>query len=299
VPTIAPSGISRVTVIMPAYNASETVAEAVKSALAQTMENLEVVVVDDGSSEPVADSLLDIQDQRLRIIRTESNRGVSAARNTALAVVRSPVVAQLDADDFWRTDHLEGLLPALDDPAVGLAYSNAEIIGAKLQHAIVTWTPGDERPSSMNDRSLHPVNDLSRLYRVNPIPAPAVIMRTAAIRAIGGYPSWLTVGEEYYVYIKLRRAGWLFAYVDRPSAVYRAPEPDRGASYDLRHNARQSIKLFTVLALRSPNSAILRRLGGEIANLFVLYVPAAIPVGRRMRGIVRRATGLSNHTTTG
>jgi glycosyltransferase involved in cell wall biosynthesis len=283
------SQMPRVTVIMPAYNASATVAEAVTSALVQTVADLEVVVVDDGSSEPVADSLADIRDQRLRIIRTERNRGVSAARNTALAAARSPVIAQLDADDFWRSDHLEGLLPALGDPAVGLAYANAEIIGSKHVHrAIVAWEPGDERSSSMNDRSLHPVNDLSRLYRVNPIPAPAVIMRTAAVRAVGGYPSWLTVGEEYCVYIKLRRAGWRFAYVDRPSAVYRSPEPGRGASYDLRRNVRQTLKLFTVLALRSsPDAAIFKRLGGELVNLVVLYVPATVSVGRRMRAIAR------------
>jgi glycosyltransferase involved in cell wall biosynthesis len=257
------------------------------SALTQTVVDLEVIVVDDGSSEPIADSLADIQDQRLRVIRTETNRGVSAARNTGLEAARSPVIAQLDADDFWRPDHLEGLLPALDDPAIGLAYSNAEIIGSKLVHrAIVAGKPGDDRPKRMNDRSLHPVNDLPKLYRVNPIPAPAVIMRTAAIRAAGGYPNWLTVGEEYYVYIKLRRAGWLFAYVDRLSVVYRWPEPGRGASYDGRRSARQTLKLFTVLALRSsPDPAIFKRLGHEWINLVVTHVPVTVTVARCVRRV--------------
>jgi glycosyltransferase involved in cell wall biosynthesis len=122
----------RVTVITPAYNAATTVVEAVTSALSQTVGDLEVIVVDDGSSEPVADALSGIRDRRLRVIRSEANRGVSAARNTALAAARSAVIAQLDADDFWRPDHLEGLLPAFDDPTVGLAYTNVEIVGTTL-----------------------------------------------------------------------------------------------------------------------------------------------------------------------
>jgi len=282
--------LPRVTVIMPAYNAAATVTEAVTSALAQTVEDLEVIVVDDGSSQPVAGALRGLSDRRLRVIRSEINRGVSAARNTALAAARSPIIAQLDADDFWRSDHLEGLLPALDDPAVGLAYTNVEIVGTPLfDRAITIRTPGDGYPNWLSDRALHPVNDLSRLYGVNPIPSPAVIMRTGAVRSVGGYPCWLSVGEEYYVYIKLRRAGWRFEYVDRPSAVYRWPQPGRGVSFDRRRGARQNLKLFTVLAARTPaDGAIRDRLYRELANVVATHVPGSMPVARKLRWLYRR-----------
>ena len=66
--------------------------------------------------------------------------------------------------------------------------------------------------------SLHgadqPVNDLARLYAGNPAPSPTVVMRTDAVRGVGGYPTWLSVGEDYLLYIRLRRAGWRLAYVD-------------------------------------------------------------------------------------
>lgn len=282
------SATPRVTVITPAYNASATVAEAVASVLGQTMEELELIVVDDGSSEPITDSLLAVCDQRLRVIRT-ANRGVSAARNTALATARSPIVAQLDADDFWRPDHLEALLPAFDDPAVGLAYANAEIIGWELMdRAIVRTKPGEKPPDWLNDRSLHPINDLSTLYQANRIPSPAAMMRTGAVLAIGGYPTWLTAGEEYYVYIKLLRAGWRFAYVDRMSAVYRWPEPGRGVSYNGRRQSRQGVKLFSMLAVSSPpNRAIFTRLGGELVNVTATHVPATVAVGRRLRRVAQ------------
>lgn len=275
----------RVSVITPAYNASATLVEAVESALGQTIPDLEVVVVDDGSTEPAADVLRGLSDPRLRVIRTVANRGVSAARNTAVAAARGPVLAQLDADDLWRPDHLEGLLPALSDPAVGLAYSNAEIIGTSLlDRAIAVREPDDDLPDWVSERALHPVDDLVRLYRVNPIPSPATIMRTQAVRAVGGYPEWLAVGEDYYVYIKLRRAGWHFAYVDRMSAVYRWPEPGRGVSFDARRSARQTLKLFAVLAARSPgDSVVWARLAREVANLVETHVPASVPIARRLK----------------
>jgi glycosyltransferase involved in cell wall biosynthesis len=283
----------RVSVITPAYNASTTVAQAVASVLAQSVEDLEVIVVDDGSSEPIAAALAEIDDRRLRILRTDVNRGVSAARNTALTMARAPLIAQLDADDFWRLDHLEGVLPALEDPTVGLVYTNAEIVGSPLvDRAIATREPGDGLPDWLSDRSLHPVDELARLYRVNPIPSPAAVMRTAAVRAVGGYPLWLTSGEEYYLYIKLRRAGWRFAYVDRASAVYRWPQPGRGVSFDRGHAVRQNLKLFAVLALRSPReAAIFARLGAELVNLATLHAPATVPLGRRVRAAARRVNG--------
>jgi glycosyltransferase involved in cell wall biosynthesis len=279
----------QVTVITPAYNAHATLREAVTSALGQTVSHIEVIVVDDGSAEPAARALSGIEDSRLRVIRSDVNRGVSAARNTAVRAARAPAVAQLDADDFWRPDHLEGVLPVLDDPAIGLAYTNVEIVGTDLlDRAITVRAPGDGLPDWLSDRSLHPVDDLDRLYRVNPIPSPSVLMRTDAVRAVGGYPRWLSVGEEYFLYIKLRRAGWRIAYVDRMSAVYRWPEPGRGVSFDARRGARENVKLFSVLALSSPgDAAIRRRLVGELGNVIETHVPGSVPVARRLRRVAR------------
>jgi hypothetical protein len=97
------------------------------------------------------------------------------------------------------------------------------------------------------------------------------------------------VGEEYYVYIKLRRAGWHFAYVDRMSAVYRWPEPGRGVSFDGRRAARENLKLFAVLMARSPRDPAIRaRVGGELRNLIETHVPGSIHVARRYRRVQRR-----------
>lgn len=279
----------RVSVLMPAYNAAATVAEAVASALAQSVAELEVIVADDGSAEPIAPALAAIDDERLRIVRRPRNGGVSAARNTALALARAPLVAQLDADDLWREDHLEHLLPSFEDPLVGLAYANVEIVGyAGSDRWIAARAPDDGLARWIGNSAEHPVNDLRRLYRTNPIPAPGVVMRTEAVRAVGGYPEWLRVGEEYTLYIRLRRAGWRFAYVDRRTAIYRWPEPGRGATFNVRRSSRQEVKQFVVLALSSPpDLALYNGLWLRLVHLLTTHVPATVSIAHRLRAIVR------------
>jgi glycosyltransferase involved in cell wall biosynthesis len=283
----------RVSVLIPAYNSPPVIVQAVTSALGQTIGDVEVIVSDDGSTQPVAERLATLRDKRLRIIRSESNGGIAAARNAALAVAAAPIVAQLDHDDFWRDDHLEWLLPALSEPEIGLAYSNAEIIGHPdgLDRWIAARRPGDGLPGWLSDPSIHPVNDLTTLYRGNPIPALSVVMRTDAVRAVGGYPRGLDIATDYALYIRIRRAGWRFAYVDRPSAVYRWPEPERGASFDRRRGHRHELRLFAGLALREPrNTAIRARLLKEIKNVVAAHVPRQLQVWHWHLGRRRSAT---------
>jgi succinoglycan biosynthesis protein ExoO len=278
---------------MPAFNAEQTIARAVASALAQTVSELEVIVVDDGSTCPSALALEAVTDERLRILRSVANRGVAAARNSALHAARAPLVAQLDADDSWKADHLESLLPALEEPQVGLAYANAEVIGHPRGARL--WIPeaGSAADEAVQNGAVsHPVNDLDTLYRGNPIPAPAVAIRAAAARAAGGYPTWLTVGEDYMLYIKLLRAGWRFAYVDRATTVYRWPEPGRGATFNRRRVARQEIKRLAVLLASSPLDPVLRaQLHRWLAQVVATHVPGSVPIARKLRGILRIGPG--------
>jgi glycosyltransferase involved in cell wall biosynthesis len=269
---------------MPAYNAEQTIADAVASALAQTVSDLEVVVVDDGSARPAAAALASVRDGRVRILRSVANRGVSAARNSALAAARAPVVAQLDADDLWEETHLAGVLGALEDASVGLAYANAEVIGHPRGARF--WIPSRDcsEPSVQGPGVSHPVNDLETLYRGNPIPAPTVVMRTQAARAAGGYPRWLKVGEDYMLYIRLMQAGWRFAFVDRTSAVYRWPEPGRGATFDRRRNARQQLKLLLALIAEAPRESVLRaQLQRHLAEIVRTHVPGSVWIARTVR----------------
>lgn len=114
-----------VSVLIPAYNARQTIAESLRSAQQQTYADIEIIVVDDGSTDDTANivSQIGAQDRRITLIR-QPNAGVAVARNTALASSKGSLIAPLDSDDLWHPHKIErqvaNLHHACDD--IGLDY---------------------------------------------------------------------------------------------------------------------------------------------------------------------------------
>jgi succinoglycan biosynthesis protein ExoO len=105
-----PAQTPLVTVVIPAYNAAATIANAVGSVFAQTLDDYEIVVVDDASTDETRDLLATIDDPRLHVIELPANRGAAHARNVALQAARGEWIALLDADDTYRPTRLATLL---------------------------------------------------------------------------------------------------------------------------------------------------------------------------------------------
>jgi succinoglycan biosynthesis protein ExoO len=106
----------RVSVIVPAYNAAGFLKRALHSALAQTMPDLELIVVDDASSDSTLALARDVaaRDPRVRVLHNEHNRGMYATYNRAIDVARGEWIAALDADDVWLPERLERMLAVAD-----------------------------------------------------------------------------------------------------------------------------------------------------------------------------------------
>jgi len=112
----------KVSVIIPTYNRSKLVKEAVESVLAQTFKDFEVIVVDDGSTDDTRSIIEAIKDSRLRYFYKE-NGGVSAARNLGLQRAKGDFICFLDSDDLWPNNFLEVMLQKLQrNPDYGAAY---------------------------------------------------------------------------------------------------------------------------------------------------------------------------------
>lgn len=95
--------MDNITVIIPYYNRKNSIQHAVDSVLAQTHQNLQIIIVDDGSIEP----LEFFGGDRITIIRHDTNKGAAAARNTAIQATKTDWIAFLDSDDLWQKDKLE------------------------------------------------------------------------------------------------------------------------------------------------------------------------------------------------
>jgi glycosyltransferase involved in cell wall biosynthesis len=253
----------RATITMPAYNAEATLRDAVDSALAQTVEDFELVVVDDGSRVPVAEVLADVRDERVRIVPHERNRGLGPTRNTALRSARAPLICHLDADDRYEPEYLEGLLPCFEDPEVGLAYPNAHVFGI------------NEHPY-IRDPSLHPAR-LPGLARSNPIPNFSMVRREAVER-IGGYAEFTWGAMDWYLYLRVAGAGWKFAYVDRILAHYRWTGASMSQDWDKVQ--RSNLAVLSRFMLHHPLTPGPHRL---VARLALAEAGKKIPGARRVK----------------
>jgi len=102
-----------VSVIIPAYNRAESVAAAIESARAQTITDLDILVIDDGSSDSTGAIVRAIAEPRLRLLAHTTNRGAAAARNTGIAAAHGELIAFLDSDDLWAPHKLERQVAAM------------------------------------------------------------------------------------------------------------------------------------------------------------------------------------------
>lgn len=117
------NSLSRSSIIIPAYNSAASVHVAIESALQQTRSPLEVIVVDDGSTDDTAQVIASFGDRVMHL--SQANAGQGAARNNGLAVARGEFVALLDADDYWQPGFLERMEGFLDAHPQAVAASCA------------------------------------------------------------------------------------------------------------------------------------------------------------------------------
>ena len=208
-----------VSVIVPAYNEEAFIAEALDSALAQDHRPIEVIVVDDGSSDRTAEvaSRYDVQ-----LVR-QPNRGPAAARNAGLALARGEYIAILDADDIWPVDRLSVLIEALS--------AGAGIVIGLTKFFV---TPGEPAPPHYPFGLPNPLSG----HMV------AVLARRTVFEMIGPYDEELRLSEDVDWFMRARDAGVVVESLDRVVSLYRIHA--RNTSRD-----KEAVRAMWLRALRS------------------------------------------------
>jgi len=138
-----PSAVTQVTVVIPTFNAETTLLRAVRSALDQTMREIEVIIVDDASSDSTWDLVTDIflQDRRVRVLRHKKNTGKPIAMNRAIAIARGQWLAVLDADDWYHPDRLNALIGVAKQWQVDMVADNQFFYDAPANSVVGTAWP--------------------------------------------------------------------------------------------------------------------------------------------------------------
>lgn len=191
-----------VTVILPTHNRAALVGRAISSVLGQTYENLELIVIDDASTDHTRDVLAGFNDSRLRVLHAQVNKGVAAARNLGLERARGDLVAFNDDDDIWFAQKLERQTEALmRAPAdvgwclcgfVRRANGRSEYVGGSWYYAQLDFQQGANRFSDGGmDWSL--------------IATPTWVVKREALERVGPFDERLRSWEDWELALRLEQ----------------------------------------------------------------------------------------------
>lgn len=197
-----------VSVVVPSHNRARLLRRTLQSILAQHLTDLEVVLVDDGSTDETAE-IASRADPRIQVLRNRQPTGVSAARNRGIAAARGEWIAFCDDDDLWSPDKLSRQLTAAERAGAAWAYSGEVNIDDKLR-VLSGGPPWD------------PQNVVALLPRWNPLPSGGsnVVVRAEVLAAVGGFDPSLRRTEDWDLWIRIARRGPP-ACVREPLVAYR------------------------------------------------------------------------------
>jgi len=179
----------KVSVILPARNAEKTIHDACKSVLTQDFEDLELIVIVNGSNDKTEEVVKSFDDKR--VIITTSEPGIVPALNTGLRLAKGEIIARQDADDLWYKGKLSQQVSAFDE-------NYADVIGTQMK--IVQNNVPDST-------TLYPKNHQEILQWFgqlkNPIGHPSVAFRRNIINRIGGYWDYFPLAEDFDLWMRM------------------------------------------------------------------------------------------------
>lgn len=203
------SDIGLISVIMAAYNADQTIAQAIHSVLTQTYKNLELIIVDDCSTDTTIQVISSFNDKRIRLICNEKNSGVSYTRQRAAKNANGRWIAVLDSDDAWTNTKLELQANVQKETNASLLFTGSafmDVYGEKI------------------DWELHvpPKIDYHKLLRQNLISNSSVLVKKALYLKYSNSDKNSDLAHEDFVcWLRMLKDGYIAYGIDQPLLIYR------------------------------------------------------------------------------
>jgi glycosyltransferase involved in cell wall biosynthesis len=272
-------------VVIAAHNAARTLPSTVRSVLAQTSPDFEIIVVDDGSTDGTNEALHGVRDDRITYIR-QANLGPAAARNAGIERASGVYVCLLDSDDLWLPDYLETMGAALaSDKSAGLAYTDAwrldDVTRRVLRRTSMSGSRPPRQPPAQRDALLLALLERNFVYN-------SATIRRRVLDDVGGFKTF-TRSEDYELWLRIAASGARFVSAGKVLAVYRR-RPDsrfRGSASTVRGRAEIFEHVLATYCLTGPQRLVaerrLRDARHQLATLATAGEAAIEPEAGRLR----------------
>ena len=282
-----PAPPMRCTVVIPNYDAGQTLLRAAKSALDQTLRDIELIIVDDASTDGSWDLICGLmqRDGRVRAVRNKTNRGKSVSMNRAVSLARGRWLAVLDADDWYHPDRLEVLIAEGERRQVEMIADNQILYDARAGRPVGTaWPEGQASWTLTFDDFLLGSNayDNFNLGMLKPV------LRTDFMRDVGlGYETTARQGEDFFHLLQFYLSGGEAAVCDAAYYYYTQPfgsisrewSHEERTRYDFRNaceiNRRYLREARNVLTARQRRRLLARNRGLQVLESYFTAKDAA------------------------
>lgn len=212
-----------VSVVIASYNMGQFLGQAVDSILAQKWRPLEIIVVDDGSTDDTPQVMSQYANNSLvNYIRTP-NQGQPKAKNTGIKATKGDFIAFCDADDLWEPNKLEEQMPLFSNPKVGVVYSQVSNID---EH--------DKRYELPTAFELHNGKVTDHLLMRNFIPFGTAVIRRACVEKNGMFDEQFRMGIDWDLWLRYS-LDWEFAYTRERTYIYRVWSGQMSTNYRGRY----------------------------------------------------------------
>lgn len=199
-----------VSVIIPAFNSANYIVDTINSVLQQSMQDFEIIVVDDGSTDQLKEVLAPFIADKQIVYIAQVNRGVSAARNHGYKKSRGQYIAFLDADDVWLTDNLEVRLNKFKSGDFGLVHADAFVIDGH----------SSKLPQILSGKEGNLLDDMLA-WDGTQVPGPSsILVKREVLDVIGLFDEELSTSadQDFFIRVAVR---YKIGRVDKPTWMYR------------------------------------------------------------------------------
>ena len=260
-----------VSVIIPTYNRSERVVRAVQSVLDQGVKDIEILVVDDGSTDDTEGRLVPYG-SLIKYIRQPANRGVSAARNKGIETSSGPWIAFLDSDDYWLKGKLHAQMEFL--------HQNPEAVACQTEEL---WI---RRGKRVNPRKIHKKSSgeiFQQSLRLCLVSPSSVIIKRSVFAEVGLFDETLEAAEDYDLWLRIS-CRYPIYLIDRVCVVKEGGHEDQLSRKHIgmdRFRIKAIVKLLNSGVLSAEQEAATLE---ELAVKCAIYGNGCLKRGRREEG---------------